>query len=54
MKKIEPTPFIDDMEKIKDMLLLSKEEWLESYSYMTEEEWNITENAIMEILYNLK
>lgn len=45
--------FIDDAEKIRDMLFLSKEEWLESYSYMTEEEWDITANKIMEILKNI-
>lgn len=44
------TPFIDDMGKINDMLTLSKSEFLESYSYMTEEEFEATAEAIMEIL----
>lgn len=34
--------FIDDKEKINDMLKLSKEEFLESYSYITNEEYNRT------------
>lgn len=35
-------PFLDDPDKMKDLLILSKEEFLESYSYMTEEEYDET------------
>jgi hypothetical protein len=34
--------FIDDEEKMKDFNELSKEEFLSSYSYITEEEYNLT------------
>ena len=32
----------DDKEKMRDFHLLSKERFLESYSYLTEEEYNLT------------
>ena len=32
----------DDEEKMKDFFYLSKERFLESYSYLTEEEYNLT------------
>ena len=35
-------PFLDDLDKMKDFLVLSKEEFLDSYSYMTEEEYDET------------
>lgn len=38
--------FLDDKEKMKDFYLLSKEEFLSSYSYMTEEEYNATQKKI--------
>jgi hypothetical protein len=44
--------FIDDVEKISDMLILSKEEFLASYSYLTEDEYDETASAIMEIVSN--
>ncbi len=34
--------FIDDKEKMNDFEILSKEEFLSSYSYLTEEEYNNT------------
>jgi hypothetical protein len=34
--------FIDDEEKMKDFNELSKEEFLSSYGYITEEEYNLT------------
>ncbi len=34
--------FIEDMEKMKDFLKLSKEEFLKSYSYLYEEEYDAT------------
>lgn len=38
--------FIDDLEKIHDLLRLSKEEFLFSYSYLTEQEYEDTVNMI--------
>lgn len=34
--------FTDDKEKMKDFKLLPKAEFLSSYSYLTEEEYNLT------------
>ena len=34
--------FITDVEKMRDFKELSKEEFLDSYSYLTEEEYNET------------
>lgn len=34
--------FIDDKEKMKDFKELTKDEFLESYSYLTEEEYDNT------------
>lgn len=34
--------FIDDIEKMRDFEILSKEEFLQSYSYLTEEEYENT------------
>ena len=42
MENIKYTDFTDDVEKMKDFHLLSKERFLKSYSYLTEEEYNIT------------
>ena len=36
------TDFTDDEEKMKDFYFLTKEEFLNSYSYLTEEEYNLT------------
>jgi hypothetical protein len=36
------TDFTDDEEKMKDFFYLSKKRFLESYSYLTEEEYNLT------------
>ena len=36
--------FTDDIEKMKDFKLLTKEEFLSSYSYLTEEEYDLTEH----------
>lgn len=38
--------FIDDGEKMYDFFTLSKEEFLESYSYLTEEEWESTRSWV--------
>lgn len=40
------TSFIDDEEKMQDFVRLTKEEFLLSYSYLTEEEYELTENNI--------
>lgn len=45
------TGFIDDKEKIEDLLVLSKEEFLQSYSYLREEEYDLTVNEIKNILF---
>ena len=42
MDKIIYTSFISDEEKMKDFYLLSKDEFLQSYSYLTEEEYLLT------------
>jgi len=48
MENIEYKDFCDDAEKMVDFLQLSKEEFLESYSYMTEEEYLLTSIKIKE------
>ena len=43
MKNIENlTHFADDEEKMSDFKILTKEEFLFSYSYLTEEEYDLT------------
>ena len=42
MKNIKITPFIDDGEKMRDFFILTKEEFLNFYSYLTEEEYAAT------------
>ena len=42
--------FCDDMEKIADFLILSEDEFLETYSYLTEDEYRATFEKIIEIL----
>ena len=37
-----PDTFIDDQEKMRDFWELSKEEFLQSYSYLTEKEYDAT------------
>lgn len=46
MKNIKITPFVDDGEKMRDFFDLTKEEFLESYSYLTEEEYDATEEYV--------
>ena len=41
-KEVKYTDFCDDAEKMKDFNLLSKEEFLKSYSYLHEIEYNLT------------
>ena len=40
------TDFTDDKEKMKDFLTLDKKRFLEMYSYLTEEEYNLTKNKL--------
>lgn len=40
--------FIDDKEKMKDFVELTKEEFLASYSYLSEEEYNLTKKDYIE------
>ena len=42
--------FLDDKEKMEDFAFLSKEEFLASYSYLTEEEYDETLEAFMKSL----
>ena len=42
--------FIDDREKMVDFMMLSKEDFLKSYSYLSEEEWVLTYNKIKSII----
>ncbi len=46
------TDFIDDYEKMYDFGIMSKEAFLESYSYLTEKEYDLTVNHlyVMEIV----
>lgn len=46
MKNTQITPFIDDGEKMRDFFDLTKEEFLDSYSYLTEEEYGATEEYV--------
>jgi hypothetical protein len=40
--RIDPQPFTDDAEKMRDFYFLTKDEFLASYSYLTEEEYDAT------------
>ena len=40
------TDFLDDHEKMRDFWELSKEEFLASYSYLVEEEYDLTAERI--------
>ena len=43
-------PFIDDVEKMRDFVELTRSEFLKSYSYLTEEEYDLTAKALWEEL----
>ena len=36
------TDFLDDLDKVYDLLIMSKEEFLDSYLYLTEKEYDLT------------
>ena len=38
--------FLDDEEKMKDFLNMGKDQFLDSYSYLTEDEYNATVKAL--------
>ncbi len=38
--------FIDDVDKMNDFYILSKQEFLASYGYLTEEEYDETERIV--------
>ena len=40
------TDFTDDEEKMRDFFALDKKRFLEMYSYLTEEEYNLTKNKL--------
>lgn len=40
--------FFDDAEKMRDFYVMSKKEFLESYSYLTEEEYELTRRKVEE------
>ena len=44
---MKPTSFISDEEKMLDFCLLSKNEFLASYSYLTETEYDLTAAEVM-------
>lgn len=50
MKDISGYSFIDDMNKMHDFMLLNMDEFLSSYSYLNENDYYATYNAIMEML----
>lgn len=41
--------FLNDMDKMQDFLALTKEEFLQFYSYLTEEEYDITNKHYEEV-----
>ena len=42
--------FLGDEPKMHDFLTIGKEDFLESYSYLTEEDYEATYKAVMDIL----
>ena len=43
---VSTVSFIDDKEKMKDFYILSKEEFLKSYSYLNEIEYDLTKSEV--------
>ena len=50
MKNVAGYGFTDDMNKMHDFMLLSMDEFLSSYSYLNEDDYYATYNAIMRML----
>jgi hypothetical protein len=44
--KMNKTNFLDDDEKMADFKILTKEEFLTSYSYLTEQEYDNTKKEV--------
>ena len=44
--KMNKTNFLDDDEKMADFKILTKEEFLTSYSYLTEQEYDNTKREV--------
>ena len=54
MENLKPyTDFCDDEEKMFDFFALSKEDFLDSYSYLTEEEYDMTAKKAVPKTYNI-
>ena len=51
MTKEELCAFVDDADKMWDFIDLSKEEFLASYSYLTEAEWLLTKLRVLELIH---
>ena len=45
-RRVSVCPFTDDAEKMRDFYELTKEEFLQSYSYLTEDEYDATAAAV--------
>lgn len=50
-KDFKSNNFINDEEKMKDFKILSKEEFLQSYSYLTEEEYENTKALVQQTMF---
>jgi len=48
------TNFLDDAEKMHDFFILSKEEFLKSYSYLNEKEWKLTNVMVKKKVHEIK
>lgn len=46
--------FTSDKDKMRDFILLSKTDFLASYSYITEKEYNLTAKKVLRIINVLK
>ena len=44
---IAPNHFADDLEKVDDFMTLSKEDFLNFYGYLKEEDYNETHNELV-------
>lgn len=49
LKRLLMNCFIDDYDKMRDFANLSKDDFLASYSYLTEEEYDATSKAVAEL-----
>ena len=47
MKTIKYISFIDDVEKMADFFILSKQDFLQSYSYLTDIEYELTKKEVI-------